>query len=82
MADALKARDDGELRHLEVLAAVVREGRRPRVAAAGSIGVSCGALVLWTAAGGSEVSKEFSSGNSSISDIVRQLGVPTLEYER
>ncbi len=61
---------------------VVREGRRPRVVAAGSFGVSCGALVLWTAAGGSEVSTEFSSGKTYISDMVRQLGVPTLEDER
>ncbi len=38
--------------------------------------------MLWTAAGGSEESTEFSSGKTSISDMVRQLGVPTLEDER
>ncbi len=58
---------------------------KPRVAAAGSIVMSCGALVPWTAAGdagGSVVSKEFSIGNNSISDMMLRLGVPTLEDER
>ncbi len=38
--------------------------------------------MLWTAAGGSEESAELSSRKTSISDIMRQLGVPTLEDKR
>ncbi len=64
---------------MEALAAVVREGRRPRIAAAGSVELSCGALVLWTAAGGSDESVRLSSWKTSISDMIRLLNVPTLE---
>ncbi len=55
------------LRRLELLAAAVREGRRPCVAAAGSIMVSCGALIHWTATGdveGSVMSRELWLRNS------------------
>ncbi len=38
--------------------------------------------MLWTAAGGSDESVELSSRKTSISDMIRQLGVPTLEDER
>ncbi len=58
---ALEARVEGGLRRLEALAAVVREGRRARIAATGSVELSCGSLVLWTAAGGSDESVGLSS---------------------
>ncbi len=63
----------------------MREGWRPRVAAAGSIMMSCGVLEPWTAAGdagGFVVSKEFSVENNSISAMVLLLGLPMLEDER
>ncbi len=50
---------------------VVREGRRARIAATGSVELSCGSLVLWTAAGGSDESVGLSSRKTSISDMLQ-----------
>lgn len=71
MVAALEARVKCGLRRLEALAAVVREGWRPRIAATGSVELSCGSLVLWTAAGGSDESVGLSSRKTSISDMLQ-----------